>query len=69
MTKRASSTDRKLSHVSSCAFSEVSGIDAVAFRRAAAKIRKSIKTKDAARDALVDAGIYTRSGKLSSHYK
>lgn len=69
MTKRASSMDHKPSRASSCAFAEVAVVDADAFRRAALKIRKSIKTKDAARDALVDAGIYTRSGKLSSHYK
>ncbi|MCR4378966.1 MAG: hypothetical protein NUV50_12845 [Rhodospirillales bacterium] len=70
MKKQASASVRQASRSSSSsAFAEVRTVDADEFRRAAVKIRKNIKSKAAALKVLVDAGIYTTSGNLRSHYK
>ena len=60
---------RQTSKSSSSAFAEVLTVDADEFRRAAKKIRESVTSKKDALKILVDAGIYTKSGNLSSRYK
>ena len=44
--------------------------DAERFRKAAAKYTvKATRTRDSARKKLIDLGIYTKSGRLSKHYR
>lgn len=69
MAHKKSATSRP-AKMASVTFAELGTVDVTNFKRAAKKYKvRAMKTKAAARQALVDTGIYTKSGKLSSHYK